>query len=209
MAVIHNTTMRPGKLELLAAWLPGQPWYRGTAAPVLARAGGFRLDDPAGEVGIEFMVIADTAGDAERCYQAPLTYLAAPLPAATLIGTSEHGVLGQRYIYDGATDPVLIAQLVALLLGRVAAQAQRVSETPDPSVTADYRGADLATADPSRVTSSAAGTDIELAGGGVLRIIRELSAQPESAPAVAGQVLAGWTAPDGREFRGTFAIVRP
>jgi hypothetical protein len=49
MAVIHQTTMSPTKLELLAAWLPGQPWYIGTGrAPDLARVGGFRLDDPRG-----------------------------------------------------------------------------------------------------------------------------------------------------------------
>ena len=27
MAVIYDTMMTPGKLELLAAWLPAQPWY--------------------------------------------------------------------------------------------------------------------------------------------------------------------------------------
>jgi hypothetical protein len=27
MAVIHNTTMSPGKLDLLRDWLPAQPWY--------------------------------------------------------------------------------------------------------------------------------------------------------------------------------------
>ena len=32
MAIIHRTTLNPGKLELLAAWLPGQPWYRGAAS---------------------------------------------------------------------------------------------------------------------------------------------------------------------------------
>ena len=33
MAIIHNTTMSPGKLELLTAWLPGQPWYRHGCRP--------------------------------------------------------------------------------------------------------------------------------------------------------------------------------
>ncbi|NED57703.1 1,4-alpha-glucan branching protein, partial [Micromonospora aurantiaca] len=43
MAVIHKTTMTPGKLELLAAWLPDRPWYTGTGRePELAKAGGFR-----------------------------------------------------------------------------------------------------------------------------------------------------------------------
>lgn len=75
MAVIHKTTLTPGKLELLAAWLPSQPWYEGgDRHPELARAGGFRLDDPRGEVGIEFMVVTDDSGDEPLSYLVPLTY---------------------------------------------------------------------------------------------------------------------------------------
>ena len=45
MAIIHHTTMTPTKLELLAPWLPTQPWYPGTGSePELGKAGGFRLD---------------------------------------------------------------------------------------------------------------------------------------------------------------------
>jgi hypothetical protein len=29
MAIIHDTTMSPGKLELLTTWLPAQSWYLG------------------------------------------------------------------------------------------------------------------------------------------------------------------------------------
>jgi hypothetical protein len=208
MAIIHRTTLSPGKLELLAPWLPGQPWYRGAGAPRLDRAGGFRLDDPAGEVGIEFMVVADESGG-ERCYHVPLTYRATPLAGAqsALIGTSEHGVLGLRYIYDGATDPVLAAQLIELLQGKVTAQAQRVSHTPDPSVTASYAGPGLVAIDPPRVTTGPDGTDIALAGGAVLRIIRELSADSELADAApAGRVVASWAA-SGTQQRGVFAVV--
>lgn len=43
--------MNPGKLKLLAAWMPAQPWYQGTGRPELAKVGGFRLDDPQGETG--------------------------------------------------------------------------------------------------------------------------------------------------------------
>ncbi len=52
MATVHKTTLTPTKLELLTAWLPAQPWYadRGRA-PELARAGGFRLDDPRARSG--------------------------------------------------------------------------------------------------------------------------------------------------------------
>jgi hypothetical protein len=65
MAVIHQTHVKPTKLELLTAWLPTRPWYHGPAEPELARAGGFRLDDPGGEVGIEFMVVTDALTIAE------------------------------------------------------------------------------------------------------------------------------------------------
>src|SRR5215212_9991047 len=57
VATIHHTTLTPSKLELLARWLPLQPWYRGSRSPALAKGGGFRLDDPGGEVGIEVMII--------------------------------------------------------------------------------------------------------------------------------------------------------
>jgi hypothetical protein len=95
MAVIHKTTLSPGKLELLTAWLPAQPWYRQTGQEAeLARAGGFRLDDPQGEVGIEFMVVTDESGNRATTYQIPLTYRASVLAGGGLIGTAEHGVLG-------------------------------------------------------------------------------------------------------------------
>lgn len=212
MAVIHSTTLTPGKLELLSAWLPGQPWFRGPAAPELDRAGGFRLDDPAGAVGIEFMVVADSAGGGQRFYQVPLTYRAAPLAGAeaALIGTTEHGVLGLRYVYDGTRDPVLAHQLVALLLGRVSAQAQRVSATPDHSVLASYDGPDLAAVMPPEVTSGPEGTDVALSGGGALRIIRQLGAGPEEgAGSWPGRLEAAWAGPGGTEQRGVFTLVCP
>ena len=144
MALIHRTTLTPTKLELLAAWLPTRPWYvGGTAAPELTRAGGFRLDDPEGEVGIEFMVATDTSGPAPVHYLVPLTYRGAPLPDAdhALIGTTEHGVLGKRWVYDGCQDPVLITQLLALFEGEAEPQAQSLTDTPDHEVTRSYEGA--------------------------------------------------------------------
>src|ERR1041385_4010385 len=136
MAIVHDTTMSPGKLELLAAWLPAQPWFAGSGRePELTKGGGFRLHDPRGEVGIEVMLVAE----GPVVYQVPMAYHGRELPGADgrLIGTSEHGVLGHRWIYDGIRDPVLVAQLVALLQGEVEAQAQSVSHTPDPTVTVE------------------------------------------------------------------------
>src|SRR3954449_4237102 len=98
MATIHTgTTMAPTKLELLSAWLPRQEWYRGSG-PELVRAGGFRLDDPVGDVGIEYVLVTDVGGGAETTYFVPLTYRGEPLAGGehALLGTSEHGVLGTR-----------------------------------------------------------------------------------------------------------------
>ncbi|NKY85245.1 maltokinase N-terminal cap-like domain-containing protein [Nocardia veterana] len=135
MAVVHHTTLEPGKLDLLTAWLPTRDWFTGTA-PTLHRAGGFRLDDPDGEVGIECMIVIDVADPRRPAYHVPLTYRGAPLPGGeqALIGTSEHGVLGTRWIYDGALDPVAVAQMSALLSGAATAQDQDRSDTPADSV---------------------------------------------------------------------------
>lgn len=186
MAYIHRTTMTPGKLELLTNWLPKQTWYLGTTAnPELAKAGGFRLDDPEGEVGIEFMVVADTTAREPVAYLVPMTYRGAPLrdtPGDALIGTSEHGVLGHRWIYDALHDPVATAQLQALLRGETTPQHQSESHTPDPTVTVHKASADT--------------PDIRLT-----RVLRPLD--PSDEPP--GSCIAGWTWPDGTTARGVFA----
>ncbi|MER7823338.1 1,4-alpha-glucan branching protein [Streptomyces sp. NPDC096097] len=217
MAVIHRTTMSPGKLELLAGWLPLRPWYRGgSGGPQLAKAGGFRLDDPEGEVGIEFMVVTDTAGDEPVSYLVPLTYRGAPLKGAEdgLIGTSEHGVLGRRWIYDGAHDPVLVEQLLSLLAGRTTAQDQNASDAPDPTVEVLGEGAGV----PHGLTGP--GTVTDTADASLVTVGPFMSEGPVStltvsrvlldgvAPAGDGagrRVLAGWTAPDGFRRHGVFA----
>ncbi len=113
MALMHKTTMTPTKLELLAAWLPSQSWFGGDASK-LESFGGYRLDDPAGEVGLEGVLV--TAGD-DTVYHVPMTYRASLREGgeATLIGTSEHGVLGTRWISDAAGDPVYRAVLASIM----------------------------------------------------------------------------------------------
>ncbi|CAL9443859.1 hypothetical protein SUDANB121_02316 [Nocardiopsis dassonvillei] len=208
MAVVHRTTLTPTKLELLQAWLPAQPWYAG-GEPDPARAGGFRLDDPRGEVGIEFMVVTD-AGNA---YHVPLTYRGAPLEGGeeALVGTAEHGVLGKRWVYDGTHDPVLAAQLLALLLGDAEPQAQSLSDTPDPSVTARFAAAGPPAGVASFTTAHGPdGTGIVLETGAgdriTLRVARALSPAPD--PEATGYVSATWRTPDGVEHRAPFVTVR-
>lgn len=115
MALMHpHTTMSPTKLELLEAWLPSQPWFAGDAAQ-LTRIGEYRLDDPEGEVGLNGILV--TAGD-DTVYHVPLTYRGAPLDESDefFVGTSEHGVLGTRWVTAAIGDPVyraVLAQTIA------------------------------------------------------------------------------------------------
>jgi hypothetical protein len=80
---------------------------------------------------------SDRSADRATTYQLPLTYRPRALAHASsgLAGTAEHGVLGRRWIYNGAHDPVLVAQLLALIQGEAEPPAQSVSNTPDPTVT--------------------------------------------------------------------------
>ncbi|MGW4746037.1 maltokinase N-terminal cap-like domain-containing protein [Streptomyces sp. NPDC004290] len=212
MAVIHHTTMQPTKLELLTAWLPGRPWYAGgPGGPSPAKAGGFRLDDPAGEVGIEFMAVTDGTGPDALTYLIPMSYRGAPLEGAedALIGTSEHGVLGTRWIYDGTHDPVLVAQLYALLAGHAEAQAQSVDDTPDPTVAASLDHAATA-AELVRVTEGPDHTDVTVRESGTdtpltLRVRRVLRPGEDGGPG-RGRVVAEWTRADGTPARGAVAV---
>jgi hypothetical protein len=219
MAVIHKTTMNPSKVELLAAWLPRQPWYLGAGCPPrLARAGGFRLDDPAGEVGIEFAVGTDHSTDRAVTYLMPMTYRGQVLPdgEAALIGTSQHGVLGKRWIYDGTRDLVMITQLVALIQGQAIPQAQSVSNTTDPTVTSHPAARSPLTVTGSTVEANGpSGTDLRIqtaitdgkpGGQLLLRIVRILEPDPTPGGDLAEPgVSATWRHPDGTIVRGTFA----
>lgn len=210
MAIIHHTTLTPSKLELVAAWLPAQPWYAGHE-PTLAKAGGFRLDDPAGQVGIEFMVVTDASGGQATTYHVPLAYRGEPLDSPTgLIGTSEHGVLGRRWVYDGVYDPVLVTQLVALIQGDAEPQAQSQSDTPDPTVTPHPATSGHLTVVGHAVTADGSeGTElcVDTADGDkrlLLRVHRILHPGMEAAAGVT----AGWQLPDGDKSRGVFVTAQ-
>lgn len=107
MAILHRATLTPTKAELVAGWLPQQPWYDGPRPPRPRPVASFRLDDPDGEVGIETMLV--DAGDG-ALWQLAFTYRAEALDggAGHLIGTLEHSVLGTRYVYDAPGDPVYL-----------------------------------------------------------------------------------------------------
>lgn len=111
MGIVHpGSELTPTKAELLETWLPTQPWWPG-GVPVPAFQASFRFDDPAGEVGIETFLLP--VGD--RIVHVPLTYRSAPIDDADLVGEMEHSALGHRWIYDGPTDPIYLAETTRVI----------------------------------------------------------------------------------------------
>jgi hypothetical protein len=113
MALIHQATLTPPKLELLSAWLPTRPWADDTGG--VTQLGTYRFDDPAGQVGVETFLVREDDGDV---LHVPLTYRSAPMLGADehLVGTTEHSVLGTRWVYDGCADPVYALTLATAIL---------------------------------------------------------------------------------------------
>ena len=135
MAEIHRGTwLRPTKTELLTAWMGAQRWYAAKGStPDLTVLAAWRLRDPDGEVGIETLLVSDSAGPEPVTYQVPLTYRGAPLDALAraLVGTMEHGVLGRRWVYDGAHDPVYAAALMTMIQSESVAESSSASDALD------------------------------------------------------------------------------
>lgn len=136
MALIYTSaSVTPSKLDLLNAWVPARPWYSagGLSAGELEKVAAYRFDDPVGEVGIEGFVLR--GADGSLLHQV-LTYREEPLTesAAWLVGTTEHSVLGTRYVYDVAGDPVgLTAFYTAVVTGgREADQVAHGETEPFP-----------------------------------------------------------------------------
>jgi len=160
MAILHRAELTPSKIELVGGWAPTQPWFAGEPGAVAVSVAAYRFDDPDGEVGIETLLVR--AGDGP-VLQAPVTYRAAPLPGADgwLIGTMQHSVLGERWVYDAVGDPVYLTAVAtaALTGGR---QADLFVTTADglvprePTAAVTGSGADGMT---SEVAQSAATCD--------------------------------------------------
>ena len=113
MALFHRAIISPTKDELIAGWVPTQPW--GPPADVaLDVIGSYRFDDPDGRVGMETHLVA--AGG--TLIHVPLTYREEPLDGAdgALITEMQHSVLGTRWVYDGLRDPRLVLMLAAVTM---------------------------------------------------------------------------------------------
>lgn len=177
MAIVYKAELRPSKMELLAQWLPQQPWFSGDSK-ALVRLGSFRFDDPDGEVGLETILV----GAGNRAYQVPLSYRAAPLDGAEafLVGTMDHSVLGSRWVYDATADPVYVGELAAALLtGKPQAVERRETDGVMETLpeTAKLASTGTATAVPPLLPAGPTTADVVTtvpAGALTLRIVRSL-----------------------------------
>ncbi|MWV48576.1 hypothetical protein GRS96_04700 [Rathayibacter sp. VKM Ac-2803] len=192
MALLHHATITPTKLELVEAWAPAQPW---SPAGGFAQLGAYRFDDPAGEVGIEALIVQAPGGPV---LQVPVTYRGAPLEGGEpwLIGTTIHSVLGDRWVYDAAGDPVAVAAFAtAIRTGGVQAdiefETDGVRERVDPTTTVRGSGsASEAVAVPSTVsTRSDEHSTVVEADEFVLTLRRVL----DDAPAEGETLVGSWS----------------
>jgi hypothetical protein len=193
MALVHRATLSPSKQELVAAWLPGRPWAAGIE--ITTKVAEYRFDDPAGEVGVETILFAADDG---TTVQVPLTYRGAPLDGADdhLIGTTDHSVLGPRWVYDGCIDPVWATTLTtAILTGGTQVQmyleqdGQRIDIPPRMTVQGSGRpGAvvpDLASVDSVHDEGR---TTVVRSGDAELVVARVVGATVEAGETLVGQV---------------------
>ncbi|MFN8196111.1 MAG: hypothetical protein U0R80_17750 [Nocardioidaceae bacterium] len=196
MALLHEATLTPRKDELIEPWLPPRPWSEqvGERGPV----GSFRLDDPAGEVGIECFLFGSAGGST---LFVPVTYRGAPLDDAddALVGTMEHSVLGKRWVYDACADPVFLATVLDTIRtgGEQAALTLRHADgsevVREPVVTARGEGAAATPAhDPSSPVRAVDSSDrTTVSGDGVeLTVMRRLGDAPDG-PALVGGFAGG------------------
>ncbi|RYB94685.1 hypothetical protein EUA93_10215 [Nocardioides oleivorans] len=178
MALMHQATITPTKQELMAAWLPTREWYDGVVDrdPVAS----FRLDDPAGEVGVECFLLGDAAGGG---LFVPLTYRADRLAGVDEIGVMEHSVLGTRYVYDGLLDPVCVGVLATAIAtgGTEAVEEVQAADgtraVRDPGARARGTGTSAAVPDLGDVSvHDLAATTVVRAGDVELVVRRDLAA---------------------------------
>ena len=225
MGIVHHTaTMSPTKQELVESWLPTRSWAQDRH--VTGKVAEYRFDDPAGEVGVETILWLTEDG---TVLQTPLTYRAEPLAGAEdhLVGTTDHSVLGERWVYDGCGDPVWATALAtAIATGGRQAQmfieqdGQRVDVPPRMQVRGsgeddsapEVRAVDAVTRagfDVERATYIFAGTFPVFAADRIRRRVTERGARavvpspdsvaslPEVSP-LAERVLAGLSSIDRR-----------
>ncbi|MGI8523271.1 MAG: CG0192-related protein [Nocardioides sp.] len=190
MSLVHRATLTPTKQELVEAWLPAQWWAAGRR--IDDKLAEYRFEDPAGEVGVETILWSCDDGSV---IQTPLTYRAAPLAGAEdhLVGTSEHSVLGARYVYDGCTDPVW-AQTLATAIATGGTQSQmyfeedgRRTDVPPRMQVVGTGGVEVREITSVDSTSTDGDVTVVRAGGVELALARTVGTPLDGTAALTGQ----------------------
>jgi hypothetical protein len=186
VAELHEATLTPTKLELLAGWLPAQEWFVGDSDD-LARVASYRFVDPDGEVGIETILVRSKG----VTYQVPLTYRSEPLDEAddSLVGTLDHSVLGTRYVYDAVGDPVYMVELM------------RVIHEGDTE-------ADLSRGEKSMTVLGSGIVPVSNAAGESMRVVRVLDGQHVPGNRTPLGILTGTWTENGAEQEQILAVLR-
>lgn len=205
--MLSVATLTPSFRDFLPPWVAAQPWYQGSGVPALSLVGAYRLEDPAGDVGIETQLVSDGT----TTYQVPMTYRGAPLGGTTdttdtadtavagtaaLIATAEHSELGTRWIYDAEGDPVWRDELTRLARG-----GRTVESATDAG--------DVVTAVTGHPLDAA-----KLAGSTTIELRRVLvPGQPPADAGAVGLVMATWRlggfrAPHSEAVTGCLAVLR-
>jgi len=193
MGLVHRATLSPSKQELVAAWLSTRRWADGIE--ITTKVAEYRFDDPAGEVGVETILFAADDG---ATVQVPLTYRGAPLDGGDdfLVGTTEHSVLGARWVYDGCIDPVWASTLAtAILTGGTQVQMylEEDGERLDIPPRMTVQGSGSPEALPPRVDAvdevhDEGATTVVRAGGLELVVARILGAPIEADETLTGEI---------------------
>ncbi len=196
MALLHEATITPRKDDLIEPWLRTRAWWDGAGerGPVAS----FRLDDPAGQVGMECLMLGSESGST---LFVPVTYRGTPLAGAEpgLLGTVEHSVLGTRYVYDACCDPVFVAAVLdTIRSGSRQAElrllrADGTEVVREPAATARGEGVpSVPTHDPGLPVWPADGADRTTIIGAAweLTVMRRLGEAPQG-PALIGSFVGG------------------
>jgi hypothetical protein len=201
MALLHDATVTPSKLQLLDVWLPSRPWF--TESPGIESGSGvekvasYRFDDPAGEVGLEAILVSGGG----ITYQVPMTYRSEPLAGADahLVGTMEHSVLGPRWAYDACADPVWVSALATVIRtgGTQAEQYFDVDgrrQVVPPLMTVRGSGTATGVADVAEVDCRDQGDVTVSSGGGLgVALVRRIGTPLPSLPDGTDVLTGSWS----------------
>lgn len=212
MADIYAAQLDPTKPEAVATYLSARLGV-GVTAEDLRMITSFRFDDPAGEVGCETHIVAVTVPQrGELLVQVPFTYRGAPLegaPEEALVTRMDHSVLGDRWVYDAAFDPVYVTELL-LAITDAGGAAEQFAVGSDGSRTqivdgpASVRGTGASAAAAHAATDDAPqnpaveetkGSTVIRLRGAAVEVVRVLDASAVTGTD-AGQLIATW---DGQE----------